>query len=146
MSVLIHESAINPDKNLWALSGANGGAKSATGTGSGGTLINSIPINIQTSVNSYTSSLPGTYVIYGSFQWTSAGGTPQMYGAVIDLTSGSIADTTVTQPTGVTSQNYSGSCVLTLPNVSSVNLKQTVQVTVIGISCRVQWSVLYFPA
>jgi hypothetical protein len=145
MSVLTNESAVNPDKNLWALASASSGGKSVAGTTSG-TQSASLNVNTQTTLNTYNSSLPGTYVVIGSFQWITSGGAPQLIGAIFDLDSGITADATVTQPTGITSQGYSASCVMTLANVSSVRLRQSAQTSVIGCTCKAQWTVLFFPA
>lgn len=145
MSVLTNESAVNPDKNLWALASSGNGAKSLAGT-TAGTQSGALNVNTQTNLNTYNSSLPGTYVVIGSFQWITSGGAPQLVGAVYDLDSGITADATVTQPSGITSQGYSASCVMTLANVASVRLRQSAQTSVIGCTCKAQWTVLYFPS
>lgn len=146
MSVLIHESAINPDKNLWALAGAsNGGsAKCITGSSTGSTY--TLTQNVLTSLNTAVSTQPvsGTFVIMATFQYDPKQATNYIFtGTLTDTVSGAGTTCDVSDTTG---NLRSLSCVLTIPNATSINVTQYGTSTLANATVKGQWTVLFFPS
>lgn len=143
MSVLVHESAIYPSENFW-FNRANG-ARCITGTTTG-TTSSVLLLNIPTTLNTITSNLgAGTYIIFGSFQWTIADAVSAiMRGYLRDSVSGAIAQCDVVS---VVAGSYSSSCVITVTTTTNVVLDQFVTTTSNGNTyCKAQWSVIFFPS
>ena len=135
MSVLINESHASPSVTF--------GAKSVAGT-IGGTQSATLVQNVETNLNTYVSSRPGTYVINASFGWFSGpSANAQLTGAIRD-TSGVVSAVLIQAVT--TNTNYSTSCMMTITSATGVNLRQTVTSNGVTSNCLGQWSVLYFPA
>lgn len=143
MSILVHESAINPDKNFWF--GTGTAPRSVAGTTTG-TTSGTLNQNQQTILNTNSFTLgAGTYVITGSFQWSTSNATATILrGFLTDTVSGAIAQCDITS---ASASSYSASCVLTVTTNSSVTLQQYVTSNQSGNTvCKAQWTVMFFPA
>ncbi len=146
MSLLPATSHANPTTPFWASAsgGGGGGAQSVAGT-VGGTQSSTLTQNAETTLNTFSQVGAGTYVITASFQWVTGVNATQMVGRIYDNTSTTYADAIVTQPSGVSSQGYSASCVLTIPNTTGIDVQQIVIPSSTGCTCLAQWSILFFP-
>ena len=145
MSVLIHESAINPDKNLWALAGASGGAVPQVVAGTSvDVLVPIVSAFTEYTPLTYVGSGVGTYVITAYFQNdTQSLGAGTFYGA-IGLTPAGVS--AGCQQNETTAGTGSMSCVLTVTGASGINVRAVCQSSLAGSRIKAQWSVLFFPA
>ncbi len=144
MSVLIHESAINPAKNLWA--SASTAASFVTGTVAGTTY----PIPLLANSNNILNTISlnkgaGTYVVTGCFQLsTNNSATTTLRGYLDDTVSGSVAQCGMVSNAAST---YSISCVISITTTTNVVLRQYVVPDQNGNSTGTgQWSIVFYPA
>ena len=145
MSVLPLTSHANSSTPTWIKVGTNSGAKSVAGTNSSTQVTTSLPTPFVTAqALAYTGSGAGTYVITACFKnYTLSATAGTFYGELTDTLTGLTSECRQTE---VASGVGSMSCVLTIPNVTGINVKAVVQSSIANSQMISQWSVIYYPA
>jgi hypothetical protein len=144
MSILVHESAINPDKNIWVQTTFDANSIAGTGAGTTSPALNANQNTYLNTTGGQINNGAGKYVITGMFQWTTAASTATILrGYLFDATSDTTASTSITT---AAAGSFSSSAVMTITTTGPIELSQYVNSTVAGPTCKAQWSVLFFPS